>query len=311
MGGLRVFLFGKFRVQFSNKEFNEISSSKAQELFCYLLLNRGRPHYREILASVLWENTSTVQSKQYLRRALWQLQSNLSKCNSSQEDTVLLIEGDWIQFNPIMPLWVDAISFEQSCNKCQGTTGQYLDNGDAQHLCEAIELYRGDLLEGWFQDWCLFERERFRQLLLKALDKLMLYYESNSKYETSIEYGIRILRYDRAREHTHRRLMRLYDLSGKRTDALRQYENCVSILDEELGVQPAQSTRELYEKIRSAGHRSAPITTRTYEGSLPRKQDFLQDVHSELLKIRSILTGIHKQVQRQIEVVESTIEQRN
>ena len=35
-------------------------------------------------------------------------------------------------------------------------------------------VYRGDLLEGCYQDWCLFERERLQNAYLAMLDKLMV-----------------------------------------------------------------------------------------------------------------------------------------
>jgi DNA-binding SARP family transcriptional activator len=83
------------------------------------------------------------------------------------------------------------------------------------------------------------------------LDKLMDYCEARQEYETGLAYGARILRYDRARERTHRRLMRSHYLAGNRTDALRQYRRCVAALDEELGVPPSKQTVELYERIRA------------------------------------------------------------
>jgi DNA-binding SARP family transcriptional activator len=85
------------------------------------------------------------------------------------------------------------------------------------------------------------------------LDKLIDYCESKREYEAGLAYGMRILHLDRARERTHRRLMRLYYLSCDRTAALRQYERCIAALEEELGVGPADSTVTLHEQIRADG----------------------------------------------------------
>ena len=59
-----------------------------------------------------------------------------------------------------------------------------------------------------------------------------------------------MLREDRARERTHRRLMRLYYLAGDRTGALRQYERCAAALRQELDVEPSRRTSELERRIR-------------------------------------------------------------
>jgi hypothetical protein len=64
-------------------------------------------------------------------------------------------------------------------------------------------------------------------------------------------HGAAILRVDRAHEQAHRRMMRLHALRGDRTAALRQYEQCVAALAEELGVQPTRRTLTLYDRIRA------------------------------------------------------------
>jgi hypothetical protein len=88
-------------------------------------------------------------------------------------------------------------------------------------------------------------------MYLTMLDKLMGYSEAHHEYEAGILYGARVLLFDRAREHTHRQLMRLQYLAGNRTGALRQYERCLIALEQELGVKPARSTTILYDQIRA------------------------------------------------------------
>jgi DNA-binding SARP family transcriptional activator len=66
MSILRVSLFGKFRVQLGEQVMTSLNVRKVQELFCYLLLYRDRPHPREALASLLWGDSSTAQSRKYL-----------------------------------------------------------------------------------------------------------------------------------------------------------------------------------------------------------------------------------------------------
>src|SRR5207245_6082482 len=133
-----------------------------------------------------------------------------------------------------------------SCLDCRnlplqlGKKGQELDSPKAQLLHKTVQLYQGPLLEGWYQDWCLLERERLQSMYLAMLDKLMSYYEAHSDYETGLLYGMRIMCYDRARERTHRRIMRRYYLIGDRAEALRQYERCAVALEEELGVSPSK-----------------------------------------------------------------------
>jgi DNA-binding SARP family transcriptional activator len=156
-----------------------------------------------------------------------------------------------VSINPSADFWLDVDLFETAYARADGLHGHELDDTAATALSDAVELYKGDLLGGCYQGWCLCERRRLQDMYLSALYKLMCHWEARGDYEASIFHGKSILRCDSAQERTHRRLMRLHYLTGDRTAALRQYEQCVCALREELGVKPAQSTVSLYEQIRA------------------------------------------------------------
>ena len=169
-----------------------------------------------------------------------------------EHNKILLVDSeDWIRLNPKADLWLDAAEFEHAYVRIQKTPGQQLDAQDAQTVQQALKLYRGDLLEGWYQDWCLFERERLQQRYLALLEKEIDYCAAHGEYVTGLEFGLSALRCDIAQERIHRRLMRLYYMAGNRTAALRQYERCVAFLQTELGVEPSARTVSLYWQIHS------------------------------------------------------------
>ncbi|HBY99335.1 MAG TPA: hypothetical protein DEP84_36260 [Chloroflexi bacterium] len=304
MSTIRVTLFGPFRVQSGEANLTGQFSYKAQELLCYLLLHRDHPHQRETLASILWgdENT-TAQSRKTLRQTLWQLQTTLNSSIESGHGLVLRVEGDLIELNLGEAVWLDTAVFEQAFAAVQGVPGPEMSASDAQALHRAVELYRADLLEGWYQDWCLYERERFQNMYLMLLDKLMGYCEARYNYEDGLIYGMRILRYDGARERTHRRLMRLYCLAGDRSAALRQFQRCAAALEDELGVTPSRRTMMLYEQIREDQLTpmlpASPAPT-TIPGSAAAS---LSEVLSSLRQIEAALTDLQRQVQRESEAV--------
>jgi DNA-binding SARP family transcriptional activator len=251
MSSLTVYLFGKLQVQRGGQVLADLGSHKVQELFAYLLLHRSRYHSREALADLLWGDSTTAQSKRYLRNALWQLHSVLDSGAGAESDSMLLADPRWIRLNPEADLWLDVAEFERAFALVQGVPGHEMDAQSVQTMEDAGQLYRGDLLEGWYQDWCLFERERLQSMYLSMLEKLMAHCETHGKYEDGLAYGTHVLRYDVAHERTHRRLMRLHYLAGNRTAALRQYQRCAAALREELDVDPTERTVALYEQIRS------------------------------------------------------------
>ncbi|HMQ53095.1 MAG TPA: BTAD domain-containing putative transcriptional regulator [Anaerolineae bacterium] len=294
MPSLNVSLFGKFYISYDNHHLLGFEGIKLQELFCYLLLFRDRPHPRETLAELLWSHSP--QSRKNLRKALWQLQTALDVEVSLNSHDFLSIESDWIQLNSHPHLWLDTAVLEQSFQQVQNLPGSQLDPTSAQMLQVVIEHYRGDLLESCYADWCLLERERYRHMYLAILDKLMAYCEISQQYAAGISYGEIALRYDRARERTHRRLMRLFHFSGYRTEALRQYARCVQALAEELSVEPTQQTRQLYEQIRVDSLQVSPLP------QLPppaEKPSTLALILSQIQQAQSLLAEAQRQLQRQ------------
>jgi len=310
LADLRVRLFGKFSIEKDGQILDGFDSGKSLELFCYLLLNRGLHHNRETLAGLLWDSNSTSQSKKYLRQALWQLQSILQDDSNSSDTPILLIEPEWIRVNSDADLWIDVVEFEAAYKKAHGLQGWQLDAETLQALQQAARLYTDDLLLGWYQDWALFERERLQNMFLSILDKLMVYCEAHGEYEKGINYGMRILSFDRAHERTHQSLMRLYYLSGDRTAALRQYNRCLQALEEELGVEPARRTQELFEIFKADdGLDAHPV-----HEPLPKTKAQTDEIHAnlpsvmgQLKELQWILANTQQRVQNDIEAIERAL----
>jgi DNA-binding SARP family transcriptional activator len=298
---LEVSLFGKLYIRCAGKTADAFGVRKVQELLCYLLINRRVPHHREVLATLLWEDASASQSKQYLRKTLWQLQAALDKLTPDAE--LLIVDNEWIQFNAAAEFWLDLADFEQSYARSQSTAGSELDPQLADALHRSVGLYHGDLLQGWYQEWCLVERERFQIMYLSMLDKLMDYCVAQGAYGRGVQYGMQILRVDLARERTYRQLMYLHALAGDRAGALRCYERCVAVLAAELGVEPTGSTVALYDQL-CKDELPAPAPGLALVHPLPADLAArLRQVSASLSALQATLEDLHGEVHRQLTAI--------
>jgi DNA-binding SARP family transcriptional activator len=280
---------------------------RVQELFCYLLLYRDRPHPREALANLLWDEHQTDQPGRCLRKTLWQLRSALDSQGELLTGNVILIEPDWVQVDPNADLWLDVAEFEQAFRRVQHRQGSEQALQDIEILKDAVGLYRGGLQESWYADWYLYERERYQHMYLVMLDKLMDYCETQGDYETSLSYGALILHCERAQERTHRRMMRLHCLAGDRAAALRQYEHCVCALDEELGVKPGSLTVALRHQI-EADQLSPSVLVPPQAVERPRMSPFPWPLAlSRLRELQSILTDAQREIGYDIHTLELAI----
>jgi DNA-binding SARP family transcriptional activator len=299
MTKLRISLLGKPEVCLGPIAVDQLEGSSVQGLFYYLLLNREHPRSREALAELFWPEQPGDRAKSSLRKVLWQLQSALELLNDDAAEPLFLIDPSWVQVNPAYDLWLDVQIFERTFTMVRDVSPSDLTSEQADGMKAAIELYRGDLLDSWYADWCFYERERFQFMYLTLLDKLMGYCEAQGLYEQGAVYGITILRYDRAHERTHRQLMRLFYLANDRTQALRQYERCTTALREELDVAPSKLTRALYEQIKADS-----LEPRT---EMPMRDSIQQEIDIALAQLRQLnrqleieIRGVQQFFRRQI-----------
>lgn len=299
MSSMCVYLFGKFSVECESKVWQLAEAAKERELFCYLLIHRNRPHARESLANLLWSETTTEKSKKYLRQALWHLHGAFEKLDIKFGKQLFQVEHDWVQLNSSDSLHLDVSQFEDAFESVKNTRGAQMSEICAGVLQKATDLYRGELLEGWYHDWCLFERERFQNMYLTMLDKLLSYCRARSLFDTGIQYGLMLLRYDRANEKAHRQLMRLQYMAGNRTEALRQYERCAAALQEELGIHPDRRTENLYKQICS----DQPLVS--VEKTDSENMTDSTDTLSHLLRLQSYLRDVEARIEKDIRTLKN------
>jgi DNA-binding SARP family transcriptional activator len=298
-------MFGKFVARREGCALAGLEAPKVQQMLVYLLLHRALPHPREALAHVLWDGDHTDQPPTRLRKTLWQLRTALAPPPESDEEPLLCVDPEWIQLNPRVELWLDTRQFEQAVRQTHGVPGRALDAERVQVLRGAIDLYRGGLQESWYQDWYLYERERFRHGYLVLLDKLMDYCEAQRRYEEGLTYGTRLLRNDPASERTHRRVMRLHYLAGDRTEALRQYARCAQALEQELGVQPARSTTALYQRICADRLGSEAARMPAAAGPSP-----VPEVLERLLHLEQTLASLEQEMRAGIQSIRLSLSER-
>ncbi|MEV6923673.1 bacterial transcriptional activator domain-containing protein [Dactylosporangium sp. NPDC051485] len=249
MNGLSVRLFGIPSVHRSGRETTRIPA-KSLELFCFLLIHHERGSSRELLSEFLWPDESGASSKRYLRQALWKLNAALNRPSEGiGEELVDSSSPGWLQINSRAAVWTDVNEFDQAYSGLLADVGENLSDAEGRAMEKAIGLYRGELLAGWPQEWCLPERARFEQAYLVMLEKLMTWCRVRQLGVKAVGYGELALRHDPARESVHRQLMSLHYANGNRGEAVRQYQSCADVLGRELGVGPSAQTRELYEQI--------------------------------------------------------------
>ena len=226
---LNLLLLGGFQFFADNRLVPGLNSSRLQSLLAYLAMHRDAPQPRQRLAFLLWPDSTEEQARANLRNLVFLIR------RAWPSSDLLLSRDGALQWNPEEVLSLDTAKFEAAVN--------------AGEFERAINSYKDDLLPCCFDEWILVERERLKQMYVAALEGLAEQEEAAGDYSDALRRTLRLLQVDPLREETHRRVMRLHALSGDRAAVLHAYQNCATQLQQELGVEPSLTTRQLYERL--------------------------------------------------------------
>jgi predicted ATPase/DNA-binding SARP family transcriptional activator len=251
MPGLNVFLFGMPRVERDGAAV-AVERRKTLALLTYLAVTR-QPHGRDALATLLWPDLDGEHGRAALRRTLVEFNAAFGK-------GWVEVEGDQIALRAEPGLQVDVAQFHAALAQVASHSHPPYRLCDAclAHLTEAASLYTADFLAGFtledaagFDDWQTFQTESLRLELAGALERLAQGLAGRRQWEVAIGQARRWLALDPLHEPAHRLLMQLHAWAGDRAAAARQYQECVKVMQAELGIEPEMETTALLAAIRS------------------------------------------------------------
>jgi DNA-binding SARP family transcriptional activator len=248
-GSVRVRLLGGFEVWCADVPVRGFESQKVRALFAYLLCQSDRAFSRDHLAGLLWPERDPEGARHALRQALYNLKTALPGTEP------VLTSQAGLQINPAACLWVDVTAFEEAVQRGTGRNAV-----DPSQLAAAAQLYRGELLAGFFvkdseafEEWLVGEQERLREAAVDVLRALVETYRRRGEYRFGLHYARRLAALEPLSEEACRELMSLSLLAGQRSRALAEYEKLQALLKKELGVEPLPETRALYGSILREG----------------------------------------------------------
>ncbi len=215
-----------------------------RSLLAYLALHRDAEISRQRIAFLFWPDSSESQARTNLRQLLHHLRQAFPEI-----EHYLDINSRMLKWHSHAPVCIDVIEFRRWISQAE-EAGERGDVSSEQTALEnAARLYRADLLPECYDTWIDSERDCLRRLFAGVLERLTRLLEQQSQYPEAIQYARRLLSMDEFDESTYRLLMRLHVLNKDRPAALQIYRRCVEVLRDELDMEPAPETREIYHRI--------------------------------------------------------------
>jgi len=237
-------LFGTFRLERETQPI-QLLTRKVKSLFAFLALH-PEPQSREKLATLFWGDFTDEPARASLRNALAAIRQSLG-------NDILFTDRGTVQLDQ-ESLWIDVKVFQKICDT---RTSLGVTDADIEQWQAAVELYRGDLLADFYDEWITPVREALRAQYIDLLLRLVQALRARGEYTRAIHYARRALMVEPANEKVHQNIMVCLVAIGDRHAALRQYEECKQSLHHELNVEPSPETQSLYQWIQTAEARAS------------------------------------------------------
>ncbi|HEY4028564.1 MAG TPA: BTAD domain-containing putative transcriptional regulator [Candidatus Dormibacteraeota bacterium] len=190
-----------------------------------LLAIRDQPLHRQYVAGVLWPDYPEGRAVANLRTALSRLPLGGGALVTASGQRLVLSSDVAVDLRETRAL-----------------IRRVLDQGDdVLGLDRVIDRLMVDLLPGWYDEWILFEQDRYREVRLHALEALCVRLVEVGRTPFAVEVGLAAVAGDPLRESAQQALMNAYLAAGNRAAAVREFERFRTMLRRELGLEPSAS----------------------------------------------------------------------
>jgi len=231
---------GRMQVQIDNHRIasSEWQTQAARDLF-FMLLAYPEGMTRDEICLILWPDASTDEARFRFKNTVYRLRRAIGR-NS------VLLDQDIYRFNNKLDYEYDVEVFLKE-NALASRASDPLEK--LAHYREAIKVYRGNYLTDVEETWTLNPREYLRQNFLNILLKAAGVYFDMANYDQALEYCQRALNEDNLLEEAYRMALKTFAAMGDRVGLIRQYQQCVDVLEREISTEPSPQTQALYQQL--------------------------------------------------------------
>ena len=237
-------LLGRFEVVVDGVSVDDSAwrGRKAQQLVKLLAVATGRSLHREQIADALWPDLDAEAADRQLHKAIHAARRAIEPELGAGGDSAWIITQDrLVSLSPGVSIDAD---------EAEAAAESALASRDAQACESALEPFLGPLLPGDLYDvWTESRRARLAALHARLLAAVAEGSLAAGRTERAVEAANRLLSIDAADERAHRVLMQAASVAGDRSAVVRQFRACEAALDTELGVEPSEATRALFEEL--------------------------------------------------------------
>jgi LuxR family maltose regulon positive regulatory protein len=226
------------------------TTKRARDILCYIASRRHRRASKDVIIDTFWSDVDFEVVEKNFHPTISHIRKALNSNQPLKQNFLVYRDGDY-QLNQNFSYLIDTAEFDRLLTEGEAAR-RARDFESCINLYEsAVALYRGEFMQGSYDDWVEEQRTYYREQYLRMLESLAAVAQKMEDWQRSLDLAQHILREDPFREDIHCMIMRAFSATGNRAAVKEQYEHLRRLLQKELGVEPVAETRKVYKELMS------------------------------------------------------------
>ncbi|MBA3320569.1 MAG: hypothetical protein H0T45_03865 [Pyrinomonadaceae bacterium] len=226
------------------------TTKRARDILCFIASRRHRRASKDTIIDTFWGEADFDAVEKNFHPTVSHIRKALNSKQPIKQNFLLYRDGDYL-LNQEYSYSIDTEEFDHLVTTAEaarraGKQDEYINLYE-----QAVALYRGNFMQGCYDEWAEEQRAYYREQYLRMLEMLAKVAVKATDWPRVLQLGQEILKDDAFREDVHCMIMQAHAALGNRVAVKDQYESLRRLLRKELGVEPAAETHKVLRQLMS------------------------------------------------------------
>ncbi len=224
------------------------TTKRARDILCFIASRRHRRASKDTIIDTFWGESDFEAVEKNFHPTVSHIRKALNSRQPLKQNFLLYRDGDYL-LSQDFSYSIDTEEFDRLVTEAEAARRTGRHERQIELYEQAAALYRGDFMQGIYDEWVEEQRAYYREQYLRMLEALAVAAQKVDDWPRALQLAQEILRDDQFREDVHRMIMRAHAALGNRGAVKEQYEVLRRLLRKELGVEPDAETQQLQRQL--------------------------------------------------------------
>jgi LuxR family transcriptional regulator, maltose regulon positive regulatory protein len=224
------------------------TTRRARDILCFIASRRHRRVSKDAIIDAFWGESDLETVEKNFHPTISHIRKALNSNQALKQNFLLYRDGDY-QLNQDFSYRFDTEEFDRLLAEGENARRARRFEECVQAHESAIALYRGAFMQGSYDIWVEEQRVYYSKQQVRLLESLASVAEKMQDWDRATQLAQRIIQDDPFREDIHCLLMRVHTARGNRAAAKEQFETLRRLLAKELGIEPGNEARRMYQEL--------------------------------------------------------------